>query len=112
PKSRCMRILAVAGAMIAPVGASLAELGLLNGAEDIFFLTLPEARRAVAGEDLRGTVAERRATYRRELARRRIPRVLLSDGTDAETVRSEEHTSELQSRGHLVCRLLLEKKKK
>src|SRR5690625_7838027 len=27
------------------------------------------------------------------------------------TVRSEEHTSELQSRGHLVCRLLLEKKK-
>src|SRR5439155_4147344 len=26
-------------------------------------------------------------------------------------VRSEEHTSELQSRGHLVCRLLLEKKK-
>src|SRR5690625_6453719 len=28
------------------------------------------------------------------------------------TSRSEEHTSELQSRGHLVCRLLLEKKKK
>src|SRR5437870_12291122 len=31
-------------------------------------------------------------------------------GSAAET-RSEEHTSELQSRGHLVCRLLLEKKK-
>src|SRR5690625_6342249 len=29
-----------------------------------------------------------------------------------EIARSEEHTSELQSRGHLVCRLLLEKKKK
>src|SRR5690554_7365056 len=29
---------------------------------------------------------------------------------DAESVRSEEHTSELQSRPHLVCRLLLEKK--
>src|SRR5690625_4997499 len=28
-----------------------------------------------------------------------------------ELARSEEHTSELQSRGHLVCRLLLEKKK-
>src|SRR5437660_7322521 len=27
------------------------------------------------------------------------------------TTRSEEHTSELQSRGHIVCRLLLEKKK-
>src|SRR2546429_6537542 len=30
----------------------------------------------------------------------------------AEGTRSEEHTSELQSRLHLVCRLLLEKKKK
>src|SRR5439155_24897803 len=29
----------------------------------------------------------------------------------AASQRSEEHTSELQSRGHLVCRLLLEKKK-
>src|SRR2546422_5903572 len=29
----------------------------------------------------------------------------------ADTLRSEEHTSELQSRLHLVCRLLLEKKK-
>src|SRR5207253_8524741 len=31
--------------------------------------------------------------------------------TEEEMKRSEEHTSELQSRGHLVCRLLLEKKK-
>src|SRR3989442_525675 len=35
------------------------------------------------------------------------------DGADAHVdPRSEEHTSELQSRPHLVCRLLLEKKKK
>src|SRR5690625_2153084 len=33
------------------------------------------------------------------------------DIIDAFRERSEEHTSELQSRGHLVCRLLLEKKK-
>src|SRR5439155_12125491 len=33
------------------------------------------------------------------------------EGRVAPAVRSEEHTSELQSRGHLVCRLLLEKKK-
>src|SRR6202043_2316714 len=33
-------------------------------------------------------------------------------GVSGTSVRSEEHTSELQSRGHLVCRLLLEKKKK
>src|SRR5690554_7389593 len=31
---------------------------------------------------------------------------------EEEIIRSEEHTSELQSRPHLVCRLLLEKKKK
>src|SRR5207253_7960896 len=36
----------------------------------------------------------------------------LSCGLTAAKNRSEEHTSELQSRGHLVCRLLLEKKKK
>src|SRR5687768_17975514 len=34
------------------------------------------------------------------------------DGADLSARRSEEHTSELQSRLHLVCRLLLEKKKK
>src|SRR5690625_6796579 len=34
-----------------------------------------------------------------------------ADLTISEAARSEEHTSELQSRGHLVCRLLLEKKK-
>src|SRR5439155_7617126 len=35
---------------------------------------------------------------------------LTSAVTVSFTGRSEEHTSELQSRGHLVCRLLLEKK--
>src|SRR5690625_6609585 len=34
----------------------------------------------------------------------------LDPRTDDGLYRSEEHTSELQSRGHLVCRLLLEKK--
>src|SRR5690242_21050221 len=36
----------------------------------------------------------------------------LEKSTSAEIVRSEEHTSELQSHVNLVCRLLLEKKKK
>src|SRR5690625_6271979 len=35
-----------------------------------------------------------------------------NNGVINDSPRSEEHTSELQSRGHLVCRLLLEKKKK
>src|SRR3989449_8168314 len=40
------------------------------------------------------------------------PRPLLSRSGALREGRSEEHTSELQSRLHLVCRLLLEKKKK
>src|SRR5258707_11116563 len=37
--------------------------------------------------------------------------VTTDPATHIETLRSEEHTSELQSRQYLVCRLLLEKKK-
>src|SRR5687768_7176387 len=44
---------------------------------------------------------------RKELARVTTQRDILK-----KTMRSEEHTSELQSRLHLVCRLLLEKKNK
>src|SRR2546422_7351427 len=39
-------------------------------------------------------------------------RPVLRGGRSRGSIRSEEHTSELQSRLHLVCRLLLEKKKK
>src|SRR3712207_8053911 len=38
-------------------------------------------------------------------------RAASTSGSPASTSRSEEHTSELQSRQYLVCRLLLEKKK-
>src|SRR2546430_15569634 len=37
---------------------------------------------------------------------------LVEERTDWEAARSEEHTSELQSQSNLVCRLLLEKKKR
>src|SRR2546422_7068015 len=41
-----------------------------------------------------------------------VQREIVSGTTASVAYRSEEHTSELQSRLHLVCRLLLEKKKK
>src|SRR5207253_8087637 len=42
-----------------------------------------------------------------------VEKIRLIERDDGDGVlRSEEHTSELQSRGHLVCRLLLEKKNK
>src|SRR5207253_6715462 len=40
-----------------------------------------------------------------------LPPLPAGDCPKCAVCRSEEHTSELQSRGHLVCRLLLEKKK-
>src|SRR2546422_2433189 len=52
-----------------------------------------------------------RAHGRRYVVHRCI-RSLAGVGKDQWADRSEEHTSELQSRLHLVCRLLLEKKKK
>src|SRR5436305_11790997 len=48
----------------------------------------------------------------RKIARRQIDRELAVERRLLGRVRSEEHTSELQSRPHLVCRLLLEKKNK
>src|SRR5258708_31628594 len=41
-----------------------------------------------------------------------LPAIHLREARSASRLRSEEHTSELQSPDHLVCRLLLEKKKK
>src|SRR5690554_7506653 len=41
-----------------------------------------------------------------------VRKVPLAADVDLAQLRSEEHTSELQSRPHLVCRLLLEKKTK
>src|SRR5437660_9005452 len=58
----------------------------------------------------RASVRDHRRTRGRRGARWRRLRASERQGSQA-AFRSEEHTSELQSRGHLVCRLLLEKKK-
>src|SRR2546427_7603675 len=59
--------------------------------------------------------AGRRARRRAARAARHLPEAGARDGTGGTgwgAWRSEEHTSELQSQSNLVCRLLLEKKKK
>jgi pyruvate,water dikinase len=85
PKFQIIRLLATpARELLKPVGRDLAGRGLLAEEGDIFFLTLPEARRAAGGEDMRELVAARRNAFDHERARRHIPRLLLSDGTDAE----------------------------
>src|SRR5690349_22418323 len=79
----------------------------------------------VCSSDLKGSAERVRHVRRVESGRRRgvvekeLRRVLAKQTTTADDncadwriFRSEEHTSELQSRRDLVCRLLLEKKKK
>ncbi|MFC7456218.1 PEP/pyruvate-binding domain-containing protein [Brachybacterium sp. GCM10030267] len=66
-------------------GEILAGQGLLTEAGDIMFLDREEVRAAAeTGTDQRELAAARRATHRRELRRRHVPVVLLSDGTDVE----------------------------
>ncbi len=79
------------------VGRELEQAGTIDCREDVFFLDFAEVRQELAGngpeaegpaQDLRQLVAARRQEYARELRRRHIPRVLLSDGTEPEAVRT------------------------
>ena len=84
PKACMVRALAAARTEIATAGAQLADLGRLDAADDVFHLDLVEAHRALDGADLRRLVARRKEAYTQELRRGRVPRVLLSDGTEPE----------------------------
>jgi rifampicin phosphotransferase len=75
-------LLAQARTLLYPVGEELVRAGRLEAAEDIFFMSLPEAHQALAGSDLRALVSTRHTVFERELARRHVPLVLLSDGTE------------------------------
>ena len=87
PKYNLVRLIATpTRELLKPVGEQLAEAGRIPDPEAIFFLTIPDARRALAGEDLNAVVNARREEFARERTRRHIPRVLLSDGTDAESL--------------------------
>jgi pyruvate,water dikinase len=82
PKFCIILLFARARSLLWSVGEELAKTGRLESAEDIFFVSLPEARAILAGEDLRSVVRERRTVYAQETKRRHVPRVLLSDGTE------------------------------
>src|SRR5207253_6593305 len=72
---------------------------------------IPRRKRLVPTREPARSVAAAWSAKKRNQRHRR--RIRIRRGTLAwKPPRSEEHTSELQSRGHLVCRLLLEKKKK
>ncbi len=64
-------------------GQKLVETRRLSAAEDVFFLHLWELKTLDSGEtrDWKALITERQATYACELRRRRIPLIMLSDGT-------------------------------
>src|SRR2546430_5358900 len=73
------------------------------------YTTLFRSAKRVGGDRFPGALADRQP---RQLRVARVRRARPVCGRNAGRERSEEHTSELQSQSNLVCRLLLEKKKK
>ena len=82
PKFTVISMFGAVRAGLLASGHDLATSGVLDSPEDIFFLHIDELKALAADEtrDWHTLVRERRKTYARELRRRRIPRVLLSDG--------------------------------
>src|SRR3989441_3837676 len=77
----------------------------------LIWLTLPDTPASVGLPEVEGTERHSRThESRKEFRRFVIERVFLNKYIWIVSLRSEEHTSELQSLAYLVCRLLLEKK--
>jgi pyruvate,water dikinase len=90
PKYCIVLLMAHLRKLLLAVGKQLAASGQLENAHDVIFLSVPEVHRVLAGEDLRPLVRERRESLDREMARRHIPRLLLSDGTEPSPVPTGE----------------------
>ncbi|MFJ5697530.1 PEP/pyruvate-binding domain-containing protein [Arthrobacter sp. NPDC093139] len=86
PKYQIVLALAEVRKQVAAAGAELARQGRIARAGDVFFLDFAEVRQALGGTDMQDLVARRQGAYYLELERRHIPRMLLSDGTEPETV--------------------------
>jgi pyruvate,water dikinase len=88
PKYQIVLALAEVRRQMTEVGAELAASGRIVRADDVFFLNFAEVGLALDGTDMQDLVARRQGAYYLELERRRIPRMLLSDGTEPETLLS------------------------
>jgi pyruvate,water dikinase len=82
PKFTAISMLGVVRAGLLASGRELAAGGILDSPDDIFFLHLDELKSLATGEtrEWRAVVRERRRAHASEARRRRVPRVLLSDG--------------------------------
>jgi pyruvate,water dikinase len=82
PKFFAVRMMYKIHRELLSLGREFAAGGELSREDDLFFLKISEIRAFAAreGRDPRGMIAQRREAYQRELRRRQIPRLLLSDG--------------------------------
>ncbi len=99
PKNLIILTIGAARRDLLAVGVALAEQGRIDRSEDVFFLTFAEARSGLAGRALQPVVAQRRQDYQQEMRRRRVPRVLLSDGTEPENLGQPAAPSDGSLRG-------------
>src|SRR5690606_42143077 len=99
----------VSGSGTASIRPSLLSTFNAPATTEIYTLSLHDALPISSGRCLRGPA--RRGRLRSSRLRGRYADVRSGHSVPPKSVRSEEHTSELQSRENLVCRLLLEKKK-
>ncbi|MDQ4046928.1 MAG: PEP-utilizing enzyme, partial [Actinomycetota bacterium] len=86
PKYQIVLALAEVRRQLAEVGKDLAGLGRIARADDVFFLNFADVERSLDGTGMQDLVARRQGAYYLELERRHIPRMLLSDGTEPETL--------------------------
>ena len=94
PKYLLIVVLGALREQLSMIGEELAKHGQIETPDDVFFLDVGEARRALGGEVFADLVAERHEAYEIELRRRHIPRLLLSDGTEVETLGAVAHAGD------------------
>jgi pyruvate,water dikinase len=82
PKFMLIRMMGFIREAMQQSGRELADAGVLAQPDDVFFLRFPELQALARGEeqDWRALVAQRRHAYEREILRKQVPRIILSDG--------------------------------
>ncbi|SFS57210.1 PEP-utilising enzyme, mobile domain [Saccharopolyspora flava] len=92
---KCCAVLGIAAARkhVRAIGFELAGAGWVSDPDDVFFLNYEELSDVLDGVDHRDLIAARRETRARELRRKHLPRLLLSDGTEPETLLPQQNSA-------------------
>lgn len=83
-------VLSKAREQFALVGQELAKLGLVKDPSDVFFLSLDQVHSALSGSSVSDAVDHQYALYMQEKNRKHVPAVILHDGTDVDSLESQQ----------------------